>query len=198
MKPVPTDPSIDNSKLIDAIFNLFHERGDRLYGEAVTERSHAVQCASLAQAEGCSATLVAAALLHDIGHLLHDMGEDIAQRGVDARHEDQGASWLRTYFPDEVTEPVRLHVAAKRYLAAVDSRYLAALSPASAQSLALQGGPMTPAECARFEASPHARQAVRLRQFDDAGKDTNLPAIAPERFREILEAVVLPQDHRRA
>jgi len=191
------DRSANNTAVIDAIFDLFARNGDKLYGEDVTERMHAVQCAALAEADGCAATLVAACLLHDIGHLLHDLGEDIAERGIDARHEDQGEAWLRPFFPPEVTEPVRLHVESKRYLAAVDPEYRARLSAASERSLMLQGGPMTAQEIATFERGAHFGDAVKLRRFDDMGKDPDAPAIDPERFRPALESVIVPEDRRR-
>jgi len=193
-----TTTHLRNDEVIDTIFRVFAERGDMLYGEAVTERMHATQCGQLALRTGCRPTLVAAAFLHDIGHLLHDLGEDVAERGVDARHEDHGEAWLRAYFPPEVTEPVRLHVDAKRYLAAVDAEYRAALSEASEHSLMLQGGPMSPAERAAFEAGAHFEAAVQLRRFDDLGKDPHADPIDPELFREVLEAVILPEDRRRA
>jgi predicted HD phosphohydrolase len=159
---------------------------------------HAVQCGQLARERGCAPTLVAACFLHDIGHLLHDLGEDVAQRGVDARHEDHGELWLRPYFPPEVTEPVRLHVQSKRYMAAVDARYRAALSPASERSLMLQGGPMDAREIEAFKVGEHFEDAVLLRRFDDMGKDPSKPPIDPKHFRSVLEAVILPEDRRRA
>ena len=194
-------PAIDhestNTEVIDAILDVFARHGDKLYGEAVTERMHAVQCASLAEADGHPPTLVAACLLHDIGHLLHDLGEDVAERGIDARHEDQGEAWLRPFFPPDVTEPVRLHVESKRSLAAVDPSYRAQLSAASERSLMLQGGPMDPSEVAAYERGAHYRHAVQLRRYDDMGKDPEAPAIDPERFRGVLEAVILPKNQRR-
>jgi predicted HD phosphohydrolase len=111
---------------------------------------------------------VVAALVHDIGHLLQNLPEDIADRGSDAHHEDVGHAWLARHFGPEVTEPVRLHVEAKRYLCRVDPGYLKRLSPASVQSLALQGGPFDDAEVREFENRPHYRDAVRLRTWDDA------------------------------
>src|SRR5262245_32398136 len=130
-------------QIIDQIFQDYRERGHRLYGESVTETQHALQCATFAQ-EACEASdMVAACLIHDYGHLCHDLGEDVADRGVDAAHEDLGADRLAKWFPPSVVEPVRLHVAAKRYLCWKDDKYYARLSDASRQSLALQGGPMT-------------------------------------------------------
>ena len=128
--------------LYATIEGLFATRGRALYfGEAVSEAEHALQSAALARADGAGDTLVVAALLHDVGHLLHGLGEDLAERGLDGRHEEVGHAWLSDYFGPAVAEPVRLHVAAKRYLCAVEPAYLTGLSPASRQSLGLQGGP---------------------------------------------------------
>lgn len=179
-----------HDQIIDEIFTLFRQRGDMEYGESVTERMHALQCGVLAQDEGQSAELVAASFLHDIGHLVHNMGEDIADQGVDAKHEDLGDAWLRGYFPPEVTEPVRMHVDAKRYLCTVDPEYRAGLSPASEQSFILQGGEMSPEELAAFSASPHFDNAITLRRYDDTGKDPNLAEVDLERFRPVLLEVL--------
>src|SRR5262245_37409079 len=107
--------------VVDRILQLFVEKGRGAYfGEAVTETEHALQSAHLAEAAGVGSELIAAALLHDIGHLLHGLAEDIAERGIDGRHEEGGATWLARHFGQPVADPVRLHVAAKRYLCAVD------------------------------------------------------------------------------
>jgi phosphonate degradation associated HDIG domain protein len=141
----------------------------------VTQLEHALQSAALAEAEQASPTLVAAALLHDIGHLLHDLPHDAPDRGVDDRHETSGQNYLRALFPAEVTEPIRLHVPAKRYLCTVDAEYLQGLSQPSILSLRLQGGAMTAEEVDHFNASPFADDAVRLRRWDDAAKIPDLP-----------------------
>ena len=111
-----------------------------------------------------------AVLLHDIGHLVVEVPDDIADWHTDAHHEDVGAAWLARHFGPEVTEPIALHVAAKRYLCAVDDGYRNRLSPASIITLGLQGGPMDAAEVAAFESRPFHREAVRLRHWDDQGK----------------------------
>ncbi len=157
--------------IVDEIFELFARRGGEAYfGESVSQLEHALQTAMKAEEAGAPDTLIAAALLHDIGHLLHQLSEDIADHGVDSRHERVGAMWLARHFPEAVTEPIRLHVAAKRYLCAVDAEYQRQLSPASIQSLALQGEPMSEAEAHAFEAMPYVREAVRLRRWDDQAK----------------------------
>jgi predicted HD phosphohydrolase len=117
--------------VIDRIFHLFAVAGQGAYfGEAVSQMEHALQAAHLAESSGAADALVVAALLHDVGHLLHGLGEDAAERGI-ARHERGGADWLARHFVPAVVAPVRLHVDAKRYLCAADPDYLASLSPAS-------------------------------------------------------------------
>lgn len=176
-------------RIVDEIIRLWNERGGSNYGhEPVTQLEHALQTATLALNEGAEDELVAAALLHDIGHLLHDLDDDAPDRGVDDRHEVLGQRWLERHFGSGVTEPVRLHVAAKRYLCAVEPAYEAGLSEPSRVSLALQGGVMTREEAAEFIASPHAREAVRLRRWDDEAKVAGLKTPILEEFRPQLTA----------
>jgi gamma-butyrobetaine dioxygenase len=150
-------------------------------GEPVSISEHMLQAGELAEASGADGALVAAALLHDIGHLL---GE------TENRHGEAGARWLSQWFGAAVTEPVRLHVPAKRYLCGADADYFALLSAESVRTLWLQGGPMTTAEVAAFEALPFSRDAVAVRRWDDQAKD---PAVTPSRFAHfvpLLEALV--------
>ena len=170
---------------------LFRQHGDDAYfGESVSQREHALQAAHLAENEGAPDSLVVAALLHDVGHLLHGLDEQIADRGIDGRHEAVGEAWLREWFGPEVTEPVRLHVAAKRYLCAVDPDYRAHLSPASQLSLDLQGGCFSADEATAFEANPFAEAATRLRRWDDAAKTPARDVPGVEHYRERLRAAV--------
>jgi len=184
----------DHSDIVDHLLSLFADRGSAWYsGEAVTQAEHALQAAWLAeQADGDDA-MVAAALLHDVGHLVHDLGEDCAEGGVDDRHEEHGAAWLAEWFPPAVTEPIRLHVPAKRYRCAVDADYHARLSPASQLSLQLQGGPFTESECREFESLPHSTAAVRLREFDDTAKVQGLETPELDHFRPRLAACLAPR-----
>jgi phosphonate degradation associated HDIG domain protein len=158
----------------------------RAYDERVSQVAHALQCADLATAAGAGDALVAAALLHDVGHLL-DTGTAHVGTEADDRHEATGARHLRERFGPEVTAPIALHVAAKRYLCATDPAYLAALSDGSRHSLALQGGPMTADEVTAFEARPHWEAAVRLRRWDDQAKVPGLATSAVADHRPLLE-----------
>jgi gamma-butyrobetaine dioxygenase len=162
---------------IEAIAELFAGPGARDYlGEPVTIGVHMRQAGALAEAavrRGEAAggdSLVGAALLHDIGHLRQE---------TDSRHGEAGAQWLSQWFGAAVTEPVRLHVAAKRYLCATERGYFGQLSAESVRTLALQGGPMTAEQVAAFEALPFARDAVAVRRWDDEAKD---PAVTPPEF----------------
>jgi phosphonate degradation associated HDIG domain protein len=163
------------------------------YGLAdVNQRQHALQAAWLAEQSGGSDALIAAALLHDIGHLVHDLGENPAERGVDDLHEQRGHAFLRPWFGPEVTEPVRLHVAAKRYLCATEPDYFSKLSKDSVLSLSLQGGPMTPGEVVAFEAQPQSAAAVQLRRFDEQAKVRDLETPPVRHFLPFVERCLLP------
>lgn len=185
-----------SAAIAEQIIKLFQDRGDAAYGgEEVSQTEHAFQAATAAEASGADCELVAAALLHDIGHLLHDLPEDSAQAGVDDCHQDLGDRFLRRYFGLRVTEPVRLHVAAKRYLCAREPGYQAQLSAASLTSLALQGGPFSSAEVVQFEAGEFAEQAARLRVWDDLAKVAGLSTQDWRHFREpLVAALELAQD----
>jgi gamma-butyrobetaine dioxygenase len=179
---------------IQVIADLFASDGAGEYlGEPVTQASHMLQAAALAQQCGAPPALVAAALLHDVGHFTSAVSGHDLMRGTDNRHSAAGADWLAQWFGEEVTEPVRLHVAAKRYLCAVEPGYLAALSHASVYTLGVQGGPMNAAERAEFEAHPQAAAALRLRRWDDEAKD---PAASPPAFgyyKSLLRRLLRPR-----
>jgi [1-hydroxy-2-(trimethylamino)ethyl]phosphonate dioxygenase len=179
------------SALVDEIFGVFREHGSGQYlGEPVSMTEHMLQSAYAAERDGMPPRLVAAALLHDYGHLIHDLPEDAAEHGVDTRHEEVAHAFLSEHFGPEIAEPIRMHVAAKRYLCAVEPSYLEQLSPASIRSLELQGGEYSPDEVAEFEASPYAEDAVRLRRYDDVGKVRGLATPDLEHYRPVLEAAL--------
>lgn len=169
--------------------DIIDGKGNSRYGLAdINQRQHALQAAFLAENEGAGVALVTAALLHDIGHMVHDLGQDPAEAGIDDRHEELGHRWLIGWFGSEVTEPVRLHVAAKRYLCATDPSYFGKLSRDSVLSLSLQGGPMSAAEVAAFEALPEHQAAMRLRRWDEAAKVKGLETPGFSHFAPIVGA----------
>lgn len=176
-----------HAKHVDDLLELLAAQGKGAYfGEPVSVLEHCLQCAHFAEESHASPATIAAALLHDVGHVLHGLPEDIAQHGVDGAHEEVAAAYLAKWFGQDVTETVRLHVSAKRYLCATDPSYIAQLSPASIESLQLQGGPMSPAEVAAFEARPNARVAVQVRRWDDEAKIPNLEVPGLAHYRPIL------------
>lgn len=178
---------------VGLIADLIDGKGERQYGLShVNQRAHALQAAWLAEKDGCAPSLVAAALVHDIGHMVHDLGDDPAAEGIDDHHEDQGDAFLRRWFGPDVTEPVRLHVAAKRYLCATEPSYFAKLSDDSVRSLDLQGGPMRPDEVASFEAIPQFQAAVQLRRYDEAAKVKGLETPDVAHFLPYVRTCLLP------
>ena len=178
--------------IAEQIFELFKTRGhDAYFGEGVSQQEHALQAAWMAEQSKATPALVVAALLHDIGHLIHGLPEDIADQGVDGYHEAAGADWLGSYFGPEVTEPIRLHVDAKRYLCYSDATYRALLSPSSEQSLALQGGPCTPDQARILESNPFFEGAVMLRRWDDAAKIPGLKVPELDHYGSLINEVLL-------
>jgi [1-hydroxy-2-(trimethylamino)ethyl]phosphonate dioxygenase len=183
----------DDGGAVAEIRRLFAERGDSAYGgEAVSQREHALQAAYFAHQSGAAAALITAALLHDIGHLLHRLPDRAPDVGVDDVHEKLGGRWLARWFGADVIEPVRMHVDAKRYLCAVEPAYVQHLSPPSLVSLALQGGPMTSHEVQAFRESLHAKGAVTLRRWDDAAKDPTLVVAGLDEYIPYIEEALAP------
>ena len=184
----------DSNAAVDRVIDVLESGGASLYfGEAVTQLEHALQTAALADHASASDALVVAALLHDIGHLVHGLDEHIADHGSDAHHEDVGHLWLSDYFGPAVTEPIRLHVAAKRFLCATDAAYTASLSAASLASLALQGGPMSPNEVDAFNDVPWARAATVLRLWDDKAKVPGLTVPPLDHYQSRIHKLMEPR-----
>ncbi len=180
-----------SANVVSALVELYAEKGEHRLDEGVTQSEHARQTGSLAMVDGADAATICAALLHDIGHLL--VGEYENQpnnRETDFRHENVGARFLGRWFGHAVTEPVRLHVPAKRFLCAVEPDYHESLSPASVHSLTLQGGPMSDREIEWFESQPFAVDAVRVRRWDDRGKVPGTPIPELEAFQSVLFEVL--------
>jgi [1-hydroxy-2-(trimethylamino)ethyl]phosphonate dioxygenase len=179
--------AMDNAKPVDDLLDLLAAQGSNAYfGEPVSILEHCLQCAHFAEQSDASPATIAAALLHDIGHMLHGLPEDIADQGIDGAHENVAAAYLSQWFGKDVTETVRLHVAAKRYLCATEPSYLSRLSPASVESLHIQGGPMNDKEVAAFRALPNASVAVQLRHWDDEAKIRGMVVPDLAHYRPIL------------
>ena len=176
------------------IFSVFSVAGEGAYfGERVSMTEHALQAAYFAAEAGASPALIVAALLHDVGHLVEEVPADIANWTHDAHHEDVGSRWLATRFGRDVSDPVRLHVPAKRDLCATDPDYAALLSPASVITLKLQGGVMTPQEVAAFETEPHFNEAVLLRRCDDQAKIKGFVTPGFDAYRPLIDVLSCPQ-----
>jgi phosphonate degradation associated HDIG domain protein len=178
--------------VIDSLVELYASSvATRMYDEDVTELDHALQTAALARADGAPDHLIAAALLHDVGHLVSDdnvgLDDELTE---DLQHERVGARHLAHWFGPGLTAPVALHVAAKRYLCALEPAYLAGLSPSSVRSLGLQGGPMSADEVESFERRPHHEAAVLLRRWDDQAKVAGLSVPPFEDYHLLLLALV--------
>ena len=181
---------MSDSEVFDEIVGLFRDGGGGLYfGEDITQLEHALQTAHQARMSKAGDALVLASLLHDLGHLLHVGGETLGERRIDGRHELLGATWLRTRFPVEVSEPVRLHVAAKRYRCSVDDGYRLRLSAESTRSLGLQGGPMDSFESRAFENESAFDAAMSLRAWDDAAKVVGLSVPGLDHHRECIQTL---------
>ena len=189
--------TLTHETLILFLDEIFARRGAEEYlGEAVTIAEHMLQGAQLAEEAGASEEVVAAALLHDIGHFTHDFPTDAAEQGIDSRHEEAGAKVLEGFFPPVVIDCVRHHVDAKRYLCATDPGYFSGLSDASVLSLNLQGGPMSDDEVTAFKQNPNFREIVQVRIWDDIGKVPGKETPGFDHFLPLLERVV--QRHREA
>ena len=182
----------------DAVTELLSAAGARDYlGEPVTVLDHLLQAAALAERAQAPPALVTAALLHDAGHLLDAAGTAglsgaELMAGRDNDHGERGAAWLGRWYGPEVTEPARLHVAAKRYLCGTDPAYYGLLSEASRYTLSVQGGPMSAAEARDFEALPFARQALDVRRWDDQAKDPAARVPGLGHYRPLLERLAPP------
>jgi len=139
--------------------------------------------------------MIGAALLHDLGHIIDDQampGSDT--ENLDDAHEQRAYGWIESNFGKAVADPVRLHVAAKRYLCTVEPEYLAKLSPASLKSFYDQGGVMSQSQIDDFRDELYAFEAVQLRRWDDLAKDPQMQTPSIEEFAGLLDR--LAEDHR--
>ncbi|MGI9513939.1 MAG: (R)-1-hydroxy-2-trimethylaminoethylphosphonate oxygenase [Anderseniella sp.] len=182
---------LSRATIVGFLADIFERRGGEEYlGEPVTMAEHMLQGAYLAEQAGEGEEIITAALLHDIGHFTSEFGMFSMADTEDRYHEEAGASVLAGFFPSVVTDCVRYHVAAKRYLCAVDPDYFGKLSEASVHSLNLQGGPMNPGEVEDFERNPNLDDIVKVRHFDDAGKLANMETPGFSHYAPMVQRVV--------
>ena len=177
--------------IVDRIEDIFLRRGAESYlGEQVTMAQHMLQTAQCGEKEGADNDQIVASLLHDIGHYKNEIPESSLAKGINNFHEEAGANFLEEYFPVSVVEPIRQHVAAKRYLCAVDSDYFNHLSPASVHTLVLQGGAMSDKEIKEFEKNDYLDQCINLRYWDDQAKDPKRKTPSFSYYRPIIESLI--------
>ncbi|SFL42424.1 (R)-1-hydroxy-2-trimethylaminoethylphosphonate oxygenase [Shimia aestuarii] len=189
MSTVQDDLNADT--IVDFIAGIFERRGGEEYlGEPVTMAEHMLQGATIAEQNGMPDEIVVGALLHDIGHFTSEFGTFTMDDTEDRYHEDAGAAVLERFFPPVITECVRCHVAAKRYLCATKPEYFKRLSEASVHSLNLQGGPMSPEEVAAFEKNPYLKEIIQVRYLDEAGKRDDMEAPGFAHFADRVQKMV--------
>ena len=182
---------ITPQNIVDLIEDIFLRRGAESYlGEEVTMAQHMLQTAQCAEEAGADSAQIVSALLHDIGHYKNEIPESFLAKGVNTFHEEAGANFLEEYFPASVVEPIRQHVAAKRYLCAVRLDYFERLSPASVHTLNLQGGPMNEKEIQEFEKNQYLDQCINLRYWDEEGKDPDREHPPFSYYRPLIDSLV--------
>ena len=187
----PDINQLNSQNIVEFIGSIFERRGDEEYlGEPVTMGEHMLQGATLAEQAGQSDEIIAAALLHDIGHFTSEFGTFTMDDTEDRHHEEAGAEVLERFFPRVITDCARYHVAAKRYLCWKRPDYFAKLSQASVHSLNLQGGPMDDEEANEFEKNPNLKDIIAVRYLDDAGKRAGMETPDFWHFAPLLQQLV--------
>ena len=183
--------ALTKENIVPFLADIIERRGAESYlGEEITISEHMLQAAQLAEQADAGDELIAAALLHDIGHYTNEFPEDAQDHGIDTVHEEAGAVVIEPFFPPVVVECIRQHVAAKRYLCATDPSYFGRLSAASVHTLNLQGGPMNEDEVVGFRAHPHLEAILQVRIWDDEAKETERRTAGFEHYVPVLQRVV--------
>jgi phosphonate degradation associated HDIG domain protein len=179
--------AIDISKSIKELYMTY---GNENYdGELISQTSHMVQCAMLAERDGAGLELILGAFLHDIGHLLKQENEDEIMGEFGAvNHETLGAVYLeRKGFSERIVAIVAHHVAAKRFLVATDKTYAEKLSFASAKTLEWQGGAMNKTEIELFKKHPFFEEIIRVRLWDEKAKLMNITLLPLDYYIQLIK-----------
>jgi len=183
--------ALTQDNIVAFLQDIFERRGGEEYlGEPVTMEQHMLQGAHLAENANEDEIIIVAALLHDIGHFTSEFGTFSMDDTDDRFHEEAGAKVLEAFFPSLITDCVRYHVAAKRYLCATEPDYFSQLSDASVHSLNLQGGAMSADEIETFEKLENLASIVKVRQFDDAAKIADLRTKSFRDYAPMVQRVV--------
>ena len=178
------------ANIINKIINNFSNKKSLYIGENLTIAEHMIQTAMLAERNKCSSDLICSSLLHDYGHFVVKDPNQLITNQIDGNHETIGANYLKTFFSNEIIEPILLHVDAKKYLAK-DEKYFNSLSEASKISLKLQGGIMNDNEAKQFEQNKNYKNAIKLRRFDEGAKKKNIKIKNIEDYKELLISKVI-------
>ncbi|MCE8538511.1 HD domain-containing protein [Ruegeria pomeroyi] len=187
----PDFTTLNRDNIVAFLGDIFARRGGEEYlGEPVTMAQHMLQGATIAEQNGLPEEIIVGALLHDIGHFTSEFGTYHPDDTEDRHHEDAGEAVLAPFFPPVITDCVKYHVAAKRYLCATKPAYFARLSPASVHTLELQGGPMSTEEVAEFERNPNIEAIIHVRYLDEAGKRADMETPDFDHFAPMVQRMV--------
>ena len=187
----PDFTTLTRENIVAFLGDIFDRRGGEEYlGEPVTMAQHMLQGATLAEQGGLDEEIIVGALLHDIGHFTSEFGTYNPSDTEDRHHEDAGAEVLSPFFPSVITDCVKYHVAAKRYLCATKPEYFARLSAASVHTLELQGGPMNAEEARSFAQNPHLEAILQVRFLDEAGKRKDFETPGFDHYAPLLQRQV--------
>ena len=187
----PDFTTLNRDNIVAFLGDIFARRGGEEYlGEPVTMAQHMLQGATIAEQNGLPEEISVGALLQDIGHFTSEFGTYHPDDTEDRHHEDAGEAVLAPFFPPVITDCVKYHVAAKRYLCATKPAYYARLSPASVHTLELQGGPMSTEEVAEFERNPNIEAIIQVRYLDEAGKRADMETPDFDHFAPMVQRMV--------
>ena len=172
-------------QVIEKIISNFINNQSLYIGENVTMSQHMIQAAMLAEKAKCKKELICSCLLHDYGHFIIENPDELVGLNLDGEHESIGYEYLKSFFKEEIVEPIKYHVLAKRYLAR-DKKYYEKLSEASKISLNLQGGVLNDEECSKFEQKRYFKSSILVRKFDEAAKKTDFKMKSIHQYKKLL------------